>query len=103
MNLMDDDLPFLRPFTPPHPFWNGGVFSGRGGVEDCLLGVSRERISYDLTRIHKLSVHCSNRWTKMTNIILPFLMSMILGRTIDLTSYTISGVNVYDDADYDEI
>ncbi|GIY64577.1 uncharacterized protein CDAR_298201, partial [Caerostris darwini] len=45
----------------------------------------------------------SNRWTKMTNIILPFLMSMILGRTIDLTSYTISGVNVYDDADYDEI
>ncbi|GFY38061.1 uncharacterized protein TNIN_308081 [Trichonephila inaurata madagascariensis] len=39
----------------------------------------------------------------MNNVILPFLMSMLLGRTIDLTTYTISGTNVYDDADYDEI
>ncbi|GFQ91871.1 hypothetical protein TNCT_353321 [Trichonephila clavata] len=38
----------------------------------------------------------------MNNVILPFLMSMLLGRTIDLTTYTISGTNVYDDADYDE-
>ncbi|GFW28790.1 hypothetical protein TNCV_201141 [Trichonephila clavipes] len=30
-------------------------------------------------------------------------MSMLLGRTIDLTTYTISGTNVYDDADYDEV
>lgn len=39
----------------------------------------------------------------MNNVILPFLMSMLLGRTIDLTTYTISGTNVYDDAHYDEI
>ncbi|XP_015911662.1 uncharacterized protein [Parasteatoda tepidariorum] len=38
----------------------------------------------------------------MNNVILPFLMSMLLGGTIDLRSYDISGVNVYDDDAYDE-
>lgn len=37
----------------------------------------------------------------MTNVVLPFLMSMLLGRTIDLTTYTV-GSNIYDDAQYVE-
>lgn len=36
------------------------------------------------------------------NVILPFLMSMLLGRTIDLTTYRIGG-NVYDFDDYEEV
>ncbi|GBM40268.1 hypothetical protein AVEN_248291-2-1, partial [Araneus ventricosus] len=44
----------------------------------------------------------SSRTSAMTNVILPFLMSMLLGRTIDLTTYTISGTSVYDDADFEE-
>ncbi|XP_055925899.1 uncharacterized protein LOC129957561 isoform X2 [Argiope bruennichi] len=43
------------------------------------------------------------RTSAMTNVILPFLMSMLLGRTIDLSTYTISGTSVYDDAQFDEI
>ncbi|XP_054712360.1 uncharacterized protein LOC129221977 [Uloborus diversus] len=37
----------------------------------------------------------------MANFVLPFLMPMLLGRTIDLRTYTVGG-NIYDDADYVE-
>ncbi|GFS98357.1 hypothetical protein NPIL_395921, partial [Nephila pilipes] len=60
---------------------------------DLILSYFIETKSTDLT---------TDRSSTMTNVILPFLMSMLLGRSIDLTTYTISGTNVYDDADYDE-
>ncbi|KFM56882.1 hypothetical protein X975_06686, partial [Stegodyphus mimosarum] len=37
----------------------------------------------------------------MTSIVLPFLLSMFLGRTIDLTTYTVGG-DIYDHQDYIE-
>ncbi|GIX96756.1 uncharacterized protein CEXT_446211 [Caerostris extrusa] len=37
----------------------------------------------------------------MANVVIPFLMSMLLGRTIDLTTYSVGG-DIYDHKDYDE-
>ncbi|GFU04769.1 uncharacterized protein NPIL_359601, partial [Nephila pilipes] len=37
----------------------------------------------------------------MAHVVLPFLMSMLLGRTIDLTTYSIGG-DIYDHSDYVE-
>ncbi|KAF8788685.1 hypothetical protein HNY73_006699 [Argiope bruennichi] len=51
----------------------------------------------------KSSEPTTQRTSAMTNVILPFLMSMLLGRTIDLSTYTISGTSVYDDAQFDEV
>lgn len=38
----------------------------------------------------------------MTNVFMPFLMSMLLGRTIDLRSYDI-GMDLFDSEQYDEV